>query len=80
MSRTPPAGTAPLNVAVVGGGPGCKAVMDTVFGKHLSRLHMNLVGIADTDPKAPAIMRAQGRRHLYNRGFSRPVLPAGFES
>ena len=37
----------PLNVAIVGGGPGCKAIMDMIFAKKLSQLHMNLVGVAD---------------------------------
>ncbi len=38
----------PLNVAIVGGGPGCKAIMDMIFGEKLSQLHMKLIGVADT--------------------------------
>jgi PAS domain S-box-containing protein len=37
-----------LNVAIVGGGPGCKAIMDMIFAEKLSQLRMNLIGVADT--------------------------------
>jgi hypothetical protein len=38
----------PLNVAIVGGGPGCEAIMDMIFAEKLSQLRMNLIGVADT--------------------------------
>ncbi|MBW1744183.1 MAG: PAS domain-containing protein, partial [Deltaproteobacteria bacterium] len=37
-----------LNVAIVGGGRGCKAIMDMIFAEKLKELRMNLVGVADT--------------------------------
>ena len=41
-----------LNVAIVGGGPGCKAIMEMIFAERLRQLHLKLVGIVDTDPEA----------------------------
>ncbi|MBW1770900.1 MAG: hypothetical protein JRJ17_07030 [Deltaproteobacteria bacterium] len=42
-----------LNVAIVGGGSGCKAIMDMILAEKLSRLHMKLIGVADSDQGAP---------------------------
>jgi len=44
--------TQALNVAIVGGGPGCKAVMEMIFAKRLSQLQMRLIGVACTNPEA----------------------------
>ncbi len=41
-----------LNVAIVGGGPGCKAIMDMIFAEKLSQLRMKLIGVACTNPDA----------------------------
>ncbi|RLB83929.1 MAG: histidine kinase [Deltaproteobacteria bacterium] len=41
-----------INVAIVGGGPSCKAIMDMIFAEKLSQLHMKLIGVADTNPQA----------------------------
>ena len=41
-----------LNVGIVGGGPGCKAIMTMIFREKLSELPMNLVGVACTNTKA----------------------------
>ena len=41
-----------LNVAIVGGGPACKAIMDMIFAEKLSQLRMKLIGVAHTDPDA----------------------------
>ena len=41
-----------VNVAIVGGGPGCKAIMDMIFAEKLSQLHMKLMGVACTNPEA----------------------------
>ncbi|MBW1896188.1 MAG: PAS domain S-box protein [Deltaproteobacteria bacterium] len=49
----------PLNVAIVGGGPGCKAIMDMIFAEKLSQLHMKLVGVASTNPEAVGYRYAQ---------------------
>lgn len=40
-----------LNVAIVGSGPGCKAIMDMIFSKRLSQLRMKLLGVAYTNPE-----------------------------
>ena len=49
----------PLNVAIVGGGPGCKAIMDIIFAERLSQLRMKLMGVACTNPKAVGYQYAQ---------------------
>ena len=41
-----------LKVALVGGGPGCKAIMDMIFVDKLSQLRMKLIGVACTNIKA----------------------------
>jgi len=53
------ADTKALNVAIVGGGPGCKAIMDIIFAKKLSQLRMSLIGVAATNPKAVGYRYAQ---------------------
>jgi PAS domain S-box-containing protein len=35
-----------INVAIVGGGPGCKAVIEMILAERLSQLRMNLIGVA----------------------------------
>lgn len=42
----------PMNVAIVGGGSGCKAIAEMIFAEKLSQLHMKMIGVACTDPKA----------------------------
>jgi|GEM_PF-1438258 len=48
-----------INVAIVGGGPGCKAIMDMIFAAKLSQLRMNLIGVACTNPKALGYLYAK---------------------
>jgi PAS domain S-box-containing protein len=48
-----------FNVAIVGGGPACKAIMDMIFAKKLGRLQMKLIGVADIDPEAVGYRYAQ---------------------
>ncbi|HDG97502.1 MAG TPA: PAS domain S-box protein [Desulfobacterales bacterium] len=48
-----------FNVAIVGGGPGCLAIMDMIYKDRFRQLRMNLIGVADTNPSAPAIQRAK---------------------
>ncbi len=63
-----------LNVAIVGGGPGCKAIMDMIFAKRLSQLRMRLIGVASTNPdavgyryaKEKGIYTTKDYRDLYN--------------
>ncbi|NVL90971.1 MAG: PAS domain S-box protein [Desulfobacterales bacterium] len=47
-----------LNVAIVGGGPGCKAIMDMIFAEKLSQLRMKLIGVACTNPNAVGYLYA----------------------
>ncbi len=48
-----------LNVAIVGGGPGCKAIMDMIFAEKLRDLRMKLIGVACTNPGAVGYCYAQ---------------------
>jgi hypothetical protein len=62
-----------LNVAIVGGGAGCKAIMDMILAEKLSRLRMKLIGVADSDQSAPGYQYARKKgiyttndyHHLY---------------
>ena len=49
----------PINVAIVGGGTGCKAITDMIFAKKLGQLRMKLIGVACTNPKAVGYRYAQ---------------------
>jgi len=51
--------TKALNVAIVGGGPGCKAIIDMIFAKRLSQLNMKLIGVACSNPSAVGYAYAQ---------------------
>ena len=48
-----------FNVAIVGGGPGCLAIMDMIYKDRFRQLRMNLIGVADVNPDAPALLRAR---------------------
>jgi len=50
-----------LNVAIVGGGPGCKAIMDMIFAEKLSQLRMKVIGVASTNPEAVGYLYAKER-------------------
>jgi PAS domain S-box-containing protein len=56
-----------LNVAIVGGGPGAKAIMDMIFAEKLSQLRMKLIGIACTNPKAVGYRYAR-EKGIYTTG------------
>jgi PAS domain S-box-containing protein len=58
-----------LNVAMVGGGPGCKAIMDIIFAEKLRQLRMNLIGIADIDPTAVGYRYAQEKGVLTTKDY-----------
>ncbi|MDY6989315.1 MAG: PAS domain S-box protein [Thermodesulfobacteriota bacterium] len=58
-----------LNVAIVGGGPGCKAIMEIMFAEKLSQLRMNLIGVACTNPKAVGYLYAQGKGIYTTRDY-----------
>jgi len=57
----------PLNVAIVGGGPGCKAIMEMIFAEKLSQLHMQLIGVASTNPEAVGYCYAR-EKGIYTTG------------
>ncbi|HID30333.1 MAG TPA: PAS domain-containing protein, partial [Desulfobacterales bacterium] len=48
-----------LKVAIVGGGRGCKAIMDMIFAQKRSHLQMKLIGVADTNPEAAGYREAR---------------------
>ena len=48
-----------LNVSIVGGGPGCKAIMAMIFREKLSELPLNLIGVACTNTKAVGYLFAK---------------------
>ncbi|MDY6989673.1 MAG: hypothetical protein SWQ30_16630, partial [Thermodesulfobacteriota bacterium] len=49
----------PLSVAIIGGGPGCKAIMEMIFAEKLRELPMRVVGVACTNPEAVGYRYAQ---------------------
>lgn len=51
--------TKAVNVGIVGGGPGCKAIMDMIFAEKLSQLRMKLIGVACRNPDAVGFRYAQ---------------------
>jgi len=48
-----------LNVAIVGGGLGCKAIMDMIFAEKLHALQMKLIGVASINPEAAGYLYAK---------------------
>jgi signal transduction histidine kinase len=58
-----------VNVAIVGGGPGCKAIMDMIFAEKLNQLHMKLIGVACTDPEAVGYRYAQEKGIYTTRDY-----------
>jgi len=58
-----------FNVAIVGGGPGCKAIMDMIFAETLSELRMKLLGVASTDPKAVGYLYAKEKGLFTTRDY-----------
>ena len=58
-----------LNVAIVGGGPGCKAIMDMMFAEKLSQLRMKLIGVACTNPVSEGYRYAQEKGIYTTRDY-----------
>ncbi|MBW2348087.1 MAG: PAS domain S-box protein [Deltaproteobacteria bacterium] len=67
-----------LNVAIVGGGHGCVAIMELASRDIFREFKLRLVGVADTNPQAPAMIRAREAGILtathYRELFSIPGL------
>jgi PAS domain S-box-containing protein len=61
--------TKPLKVAIVGGGSGCKAIMDMIFAEKLSQLRMKLIGVACTNPNAVGYSYAQQKGIYTTRDY-----------
>ena len=59
-----------LNVAIVGGGPGCKAIIDMMFAERLSQLPMKLIGVSSTNPEAVGYRYAQEKGIYTTRAYS----------
>lgn len=47
------------NAAIVGGGKGCKSILEMVQGDTLGQFRMRVLGVADVDPEAIGIRYAQ---------------------
>lgn len=50
-----------LNVAIAGGGTKCKALLEMTFGHKFKDFRMNVLGVADPNPRAPGLVYA--RKH-----------------
>ncbi|MBW2318360.1 MAG: hypothetical protein JRF24_06735, partial [Deltaproteobacteria bacterium] len=48
-----------LKVVIIGGGPGCKAIMEMILARKLRQLRMKLIGVADINPNAVGYRYAQ---------------------
>ncbi|NNG06560.1 MAG: PAS domain S-box protein [Desulfobacteraceae bacterium] len=57
------------NVAIVGCGPGSKAIMDIIFDEKLSQLRMNLIGVSDINPEAVGYRYAQQKGIFASRDY-----------
>ncbi|MCD6306405.1 MAG: PAS domain S-box protein [Deltaproteobacteria bacterium] len=49
----------PLRVAIVGGGSACCNLLKVLNANRLSRLRMDILGVADTNPDAPGLVYAR---------------------
>jgi len=50
-----------LNVAIAGGGTKCKALLEMTFGHKFKDFRMDVMGVADPNPRAPGLVYA--RKH-----------------
>ncbi|MEE9567184.1 MAG: PAS domain S-box protein [Desulfobacteria bacterium] len=58
-----------LNVAIVGGSRGCKAIMDMILAEKLQELRMKLIGVASTDPEAVGYLYAKEKGIYTTRNY-----------
>jgi PAS domain S-box-containing protein len=58
-----------VNVAIVGGGRGCKRIMDLIFDEKLSQLGMKLIGVSDINPEAVGYCYAQQQGIFTTRDY-----------
>lgn len=59
----------PFNVAFVGGGKACYNLLNILDKERLSRLKMNILGVADINPDAPAIVYAKSLKIFTTDNF-----------
>ena len=50
-----------INIALVGGGPGCKSLITFVETHTLRHIQVNIVGVADTNENAPGLVYARAK-------------------
>lgn len=60
----------PVNIAIVGGGPGCKAVLKLFERAEMTALRVNVIGVADVDEEAPGFRYAKERGIVAVKDFS----------
>ncbi len=58
-----------VNVAIVGGGLGCKTIMDLIFEEKPRQLKMKLIGVADINPEALGYRYAQQKGIFTTRDY-----------
>lgn len=58
-----------VNVAIVGGGLGCKRIMDIIFDQKISQLKMNLIGVSDINPEAVGYRYARQKGIFTSREY-----------
>jgi len=58
-----------LNVAIVGGGRGCKAIMNMILAEKLQKLRMKLMGVASTDTEAVGYLYAKEKGIYTTRNY-----------
>jgi PAS domain S-box-containing protein len=58
-----------INVAIVGGGLGCKTIMDLILDEKLSQLRMKLIGVSDINPEAVGYRYAQQKGIFTTRDY-----------
>lgn len=59
----------PFNVAFVGGGKACYDLLQMLDNERLSRLKMKIMGVADIDPQAPALVYAKKHKLFATSNF-----------
>ncbi|UCB48399.1 MAG: PAS domain S-box protein [Deltaproteobacteria bacterium] len=58
-----------VNVAIVGGGLGCKRIMELIFDERLSQLRMKVIGVSDINPEAVGYRYAQQKGIFTTRDY-----------
>jgi PAS domain S-box-containing protein len=58
-----------VNAAIVGGGPGCKAIMEMIFAEKLNQLRLRLIGVASHNSTAVGYQYAQERAIFTTRDY-----------